>query len=1051
MLPELTTSQRIRLLRRAVEKGLLPPEQISPELDPASPTRSEGDLLHWFDRLRAEGKLDDAFIRTELPSMGHESPSSGPHRESTPSAGASRVPEPVPSPELETFPPLVDSRYVPLQFIGDGGMGRVFKAFDRQLNRVVALKILKRFDPETLERFIQEGRAQAGIEHPNVANVYTVGQAGEAPYLAMRFINGPTLKAALTELNLEQKLLIIRDVAEALHACHRVGIIHRDVKPTNVMLERTEGGDWRPFIMDFGLARELGAEGVTVSGVIVGTPVYCSPEQVQGHLDEVDRRSDVYSLGATLYECLTGAPPFSAVGGLVVLIQRICAEEPIPLSRRQPNIPRDLERIVGKAMEKEPARRYASAKALADDLRRFLDGDPIEARRASLAYRLAKRIQKNKALAAVVIGATVTILSLAGLGLTLILRARAQAQSAQRFGREAERMEALLFKTYSLPLHDVRRERDQVLGQLDRIREELKGQGRWSQAAGRLALGRGLAALGRFEEARTELEQAWSASSGQDPDIAQALGLVLARLYQQEMEGLRGKQREERKRDLDAQLLHPARDLLLRAKGASSNTAYIEAMLALVDERPSEALVLAREAQNQVPWFYEAWILEGDVHRFQANAHLGRGEFLQAEHALEDCGAALAHALAVGRSAPLALQAEVQRRMAVLQLRMDQSQFGQKDRDWALAAVNEALVADPEDWKALSFASAIHRRWGTVRMNVGEDPSEPLAESIRAAEEGLRFRPMDTPLLNNLGTALRYRAEWESQRGGDPRPLLAKAIEALEKALARPAFPDFLLNNLGNCHALQGTWELGHGVDPRESIRLAVACFQKAAALRAWVGHASSEASAHLDLATYLFWQGGDDTAACEAAVAAIDEALRLNPNSFLVHRNKAEIHLFRAIDRPANTARVAEDLRLAEQHFEQASGLNRGLESLVQIRKSQIEALRAGASKSPRDLARARAHLEAVARRSMDPELSLAWGEAVASLPGAPAPLVNSALTALDRALARRPWDAQLCFQKGRLLHLAGRTQEGEEALKKAEALNGNLRPFILRLNRGL
>ncbi|MDP2875078.1 MAG: serine/threonine-protein kinase, partial [Holophaga sp.] len=440
---------------------------------------------------------------------------------------------------LDAFPLPTDGRYIPVAFLGDGGMGRVYKAFDKKLKRTVAMKFMRHLAPGSLERFLQEGRAQAQIEHPNVVSIYSVGQVDSQPYLSMRYIDGPNLRAALPQLNLEQKVRILKDVAEALQACHRLGIIHRDVKPTNIMLESTEKGIWWPFVMDFGLARDMESTSLTVTGVIVGTPAYCSPEQVQGHLGEIDRRSDVYSLGATLYECICGEAPFSPKAGLVDLVQQIVDTDPIPPSRRVPNLPKDLETIALKALEKDPARRYDSAKAMADDLKRYLDGDPIVARASSLVYRVGKRVRKNKPLTLAMIGSLVVVLGLVGFGLVAMLKVRTMAASAQRFSRMAEQVEALLFRSHSMPLHDITLDRNQAEQRMVAIRHDMLRLGRWSEPAGHLALGRCLLALGRPAEALPELEKAWKATKGKDPEVAQALGLALSHLYLMEIEHLR--------------------------------------------------------------------------------------------------------------------------------------------------------------------------------------------------------------------------------------------------------------------------------------------------------------------------------------------------------------------------------------------------------------------------------------------------------------------------------------------------------------------------------
>lgn len=895
---EASLSQRIRLLRRAVELGLLTEEDIGLALDPGSATLSEASVAAVFDRLRSQGRIPPELLsEAALASSGEALPPGD-------------------------FPMPPDGPYRPLAFLGDGGMGRVFKALDRQLGRVVALKFLKRLEPEALERFLTEGRAQAQIEHPHVANVYAVGEVEGQPYLAMRFIDGPSLKDALPLLSLEQKVRIVQQCAEALHACHRLGIIHRDVKPTNIMLERTEEGAWWPFVMDFGLARELGSDSLTVTGVIVGTPVYCSPEQVQGRLEAVDRRSDVYALGATLYECLTGHPPFSAIGGLVELVRRISEEDPRPLRHHLPSLPRDLQTIVSTCMEKDPARRYESARALAEDLGRFLEGEPIQARPAGFFDRLAKRIRKNRVLAGVIALGTVLVMGLSAAGVVIALRSRVQAQSAQRFGREAERLEALLFKAYSLPLHDIRPVRHWVEDRLLRLEQDLSRQGRWSQAAGRLALGRGYLALGQPRTARIHLEAAWKRAP--EPEVAHALGLALARLYQEELEGLHGPLRERRKAEVARELRDPALDLLKRARNLPlESSAYVEGMIALVEDRPAEAQKRAREAKAQLPWLHEAWVLEADALRAQMALALGRGDHPTAEAALGEAGKVLAQAREIARSAPGVRLAEVQRQMLRFQLLNDQGRVSLVDQEAVIEAVELALKADPEHPGVLGFASAAHRRWGTRLLEQGQDPAPSLDAAIEAAQRGLQRVPDDNALLNNLGTAHRYRAVWAMRQGRDPRPDLALAQRALEQALERPRFQDFLLNNLGCCYELQAQWEEGHGVDPSGAVRKAVDCFERASAIRPWVGHRSSQGMTLATLARWERRQGRDPQTSLAAALQAFDQALALNPRSFQAHLAKASALVDRADHRSAAGRPWAEDAAQATLHLDRAEALS--------------------------------------------------------------------------------------------------------------------------------
>ena len=290
-------------------------------------------------------------------------------------------------------------------------MGEVFKAWDKELERYVALKYLRHDDPELVERLFREARAQARVDHPSVCKVYEVGEEDGRPFIAMQYVDGSLLGEAARAMTLEQKVLVIKQVAEATAAAHAVGLIHRDLKPANIIVSETEDGRLHPYVLDFGIAREQEVSGLTITGQILGTPGYLSPEQARGDFGALDRRTDVFSLGVILYELFGGKTPFAGDSDAELLVN-LLEGEPAPLRRLAPNVSRDLETVVMTCLEDRRDRRYQSARELADDLGRFLDGEPVHARPISIVDRLVRRVRRNKATAALALTSAIVVLAL---------------------------------------------------------------------------------------------------------------------------------------------------------------------------------------------------------------------------------------------------------------------------------------------------------------------------------------------------------------------------------------------------------------------------------------------------------------------------------------------------------------------------------------------------------------------------------------------------------------------------------------------------------------
>jgi tetratricopeptide (TPR) repeat protein len=363
-------------------------------------------------------------------------------RDASPNAGAIHYPPPPRTPAEVPLPSIqaaieaeaekhsggaVSIRgYEILGELGRGGMGVVYKARQVCLNRLIALKVIRAGSaalPEEIARFRIEAEAIARLHHPNILDIYEIGETADGPYLTLELVGGPSFAQRLagSPFSPRQAAEVMLQLARAVHFAHQQGVIHRDLKPSNILLQMPAPGvsmqeeslDLK--ITDFGLAKLLGREtGQTQTGAVVGTPSYMAPEQARGAVKELGPATDVYSLGAILYEILTGRPPFRAATPLETL-DLVRTQEPMPPSRLQPGTPRDLETVCLKCLHKDQARRYASAEALADDCEAFLKGEPIQARpvgTAERAWKWARRRPVVSALAAFSVVATVLFVGL---------------------------------------------------------------------------------------------------------------------------------------------------------------------------------------------------------------------------------------------------------------------------------------------------------------------------------------------------------------------------------------------------------------------------------------------------------------------------------------------------------------------------------------------------------------------------------------------------------------------------------------------------------------
>lgn len=787
------------------------------------------------------------------------------------------------NPGAPTAQPGSWSHYADLEPLGQGGMGRIYRAFDLVLKREVALKFLARDDPRHMRRFFQEACNQAKVDHPNVCKVFEVGELNGQVFIAMQLIKGRTLSDARKDLTPRDLASVMETVAAAIHAAHRQGLMHRDLKPANIMVEEDERG-LKPYVLDFGLARSLESTGLTQQGVVLGTAGFMAPEQAAGLDGEVGVPADIYAMGATLYALLAGQAPFAGRTGLS-WIKATLEEAPRPLRQLVPSVPRDLATIIGKCLEKEPRRRYASALALAEDLRRFREGEPIQAHPPTLAYRARKLAQKHKAVVAVSAAALAAILTLAGFQVQARREASAQAGWAQRFGQEAERYEALMRYAHLLPAHDIQQEMAQVRWRMAQLEPNVAGPSRVIAGPAAYALARGYLAMGDLARAGKYMESAL-ARGFRSPEASYMQGRILGYQYQAELDQIRKlpdpRMREARRRAADQGLRSAALFHLEQGRSAALESAdYTQALLAFYGSNLEEALAKARASFNQTPWFYEAKGLEGDILLEQAGA--ARPEAFRG--LLDAAVGCFQAAQAMAPSDPGLCLGEARAWRLAMEKDWQLGEDAAVPFARGLAALDRAKALDPTRLEAQALEAWFHFARARVLNNQGKDPMDELGRALFASDEALRRDPSYAAVHETRMAAFGEIALVRWRAGGNPIEPWENAIEAGAKAVTATPNDPQLLPALSRIHLRLMVYKAQRGLDyaahweaGRRLMEQAVKAYPDLATFHMGLG------AAHEEWAEQELIHGRDPSTSARNAIHALEEAIRLDPSLVDAH-----------------------------------------------------------------------------------------------------------------------------------------------------------------------
>ena len=798
-----------------------------------------------------------------------------------------------PRPAEPAFPVAAWDRYINVRFLGQGGMGMVFLVIDARLRREVAIKFVRGDDADHVRRLISEARTQARVNHDRICKVYEVGEVEGRVYIAMQYIDGKPLGRLADELTLEQKVMLVRGAAEGIHEAHSAGIIHRDIKPSNIMVERSDDGEIRPYVMDFGLARSAQEAGTTQTGAVLGTPRYMAPEQAHGEATKLDRRADVYSLGATLYHLLTGAPPFPGEAVAEVL-HNLMTTEPRPPRALDRNIPVDLEAIVIKCLEKDRTARYDSARALADDLGRFMTGEPVLARPAGAWYRLRKRLVKHRRL--VVVGAAALVLLGVAVGWAIQTRLEASKREelARRFTEKVERIEARARYSALAPRHDIRGDRTEIRQQMDELRGEIEGAGELAAGPGHYALGRGYLALDDDAKAKTELEAAWN-DGFREPRVAYALALAHGHLYQQGLLAVARtddrQTREAEKRRVERQYRDPALAYLKQSQGAAEapSPRYFDALMAYYEGRLDDALARLDATGGGSSWYYEVPELRGDILLASVLVDRSEGKTERARGHLEAGRKAYASAALVGESVPTVFLSLAN--LEYVAMRIDI--YGRGDAtlryDSALAATAQVLAIQPDHYDALVLQAGIRRSMAEFQANQGQDAEALFAAALADAQHALALAPERTPAKEEKIAIYEHWGITRVDRDQDPREQLHQATEAAKEIPLRDRDAPYH-HKLGLIYSTWADYQARTGANADDNRDNAIDAYTRAVQINDRLNEAWINLGVDLSKRAFAPHARDPDRDVAEA-IKALEKARTINPDHYVPYFYQGRIY----------------------------------------------------------------------------------------------------------------------------------------------------------------
>lgn len=789
-------------------------------------------------------------------------------------------------------------KYLLLNKVGEGGCGIVFRAFDLDLERIVALKVLGHSAGVDFQRTRLEAQLVAKLSHAGIPRIFETGFEGDTHFIAMEFIDGKSAADISFEVN--EAMRVGRDVALILDYAHAQGTIHRDIKPQNIMLDKS-GKVW---IMDFGIAKSLNTKGeasLTRTGTVVGTPQFMSPEQALGLHDQIDQRTDVFSLGSTCYFLLTGTPPFAGEN-IVDLWKEVIRRDPKPIRALNPRVPIEADAIVTKAMDKDKAGRYQSVKELAEDVTHFLNGEPIKARPVSTITRLMKRAKRNKKVVAI---ATLCAAIVVG-GSIFAVREYTLRRGAEESSDKAQEIVQGVIRA--------------VLSDLGNAHEEALRRRRSGESYANLSdIPRRILESATYKQVETR--------ANSDPNFLYSLG----KLYR-----LIG--------DDETAMGYHARALAV-------NPSFVQARYEL-------GILQFKDYRRQVQALKAEWLRRNSKHMVaraldDASKGLGfEGESDPADEELEDARAKSTResamtnlsgnsgltaleqttASAISEMISKRLEAAIDRFKSVLQKDagfedavtfLVDTHVTRRDLRAAIEVLTPAIQADRGNFHFLFRRGMLHHEIGKVKSFTGFDPLSDYESGIADMESAITLRGDYFDALlgkggiwNDVGLFNMNAGKGAAEAFGDAVKCYDRAVDISRRSYAAHVNRGIAWSNLAQ-------YKHYRGEDPSDEFASASLDYEKAIEIEprnydVWLRRGTM----WNDWASYDQDVGRDPTAHYDRAIADFEKAIQFNARSYEVWLWVAFFWNNRAHYRINSGKDPAEDFKKAGQYFDKAADL---------------------------------------------------------------------------------------------------------------------------------